>query len=290
VFRPIHLHCDEPAQAREARRREGSECLASSISSRRTKPRLIAFNEYVNDDGTEGRGLSSSIPTRESMAFIWRSLPSGAPPPHMPRRSTRRRASRLFGTPSNAVLELLERQAGAGVPLTVKPVPPRRFHALSCRREAIVGWASVRKDPVPVPSPGLTVLDAAMTQPQPGFRAHRRRRRSASTSDVAVRSRSGAAHVRWLRSAPWVGVVAHRAGRHPPGHSLWAGSPRNCSMSLHGRTFCSAAATRRSRSGSRSSAHNGSASSWSMPCEPVATYRSDSAPSRCSPSAESRLP
>ena len=26
----------------------------------------------------------------------------------------------VFGTPSNAVLEMLERQAGAGVPLTVK--------------------------------------------------------------------------------------------------------------------------------------------------------------------------
>ena len=28
----------------------------------------------------------------------------------------------VFGTPSKAVLELLERQAGAGVPLTVKPL------------------------------------------------------------------------------------------------------------------------------------------------------------------------
>jgi hypothetical protein len=27
----------------------------------------------------------------------------------------------VFGTPSNAILEMLERQAGAGVPLTVKP-------------------------------------------------------------------------------------------------------------------------------------------------------------------------
>jgi hypothetical protein len=26
----------------------------------------------------------------------------------------------VFGTPSNAVVEMLERQAGAGVPLTVK--------------------------------------------------------------------------------------------------------------------------------------------------------------------------
>jgi hypothetical protein len=57
----------------------------------------------------------------------------------------------------------------------------------------------------------------------------------------------------------------------------------------HGRTFCSAAAMRLLPSGSRSSAHNASAS-WSMRCEPVATDRCGSAPSRCSPSAESRLP
>ena len=38
-----------------------------------------------------------------------------------------------------------------------------------------------------------------------------------------------------------------------------------------------------------SSAHNASAS-WSMRCGPVATNRCNSAPSRCSPSAESRLP
>jgi hypothetical protein len=28
----------------------------------------------------------------------------------------------VFGTPSTAILEILERQAGAGVPLTVKPL------------------------------------------------------------------------------------------------------------------------------------------------------------------------
>ena len=134
---------------------------------------------------------------------------------------------------------------------------------------------------------GTTVLDAAMAQTEPGSehmtpqtkRLQFRRRRPISI-------RSGVR--RWLRSAPgWRGGAPRWAP--PPGRSLWAGSPRNCSTSPHGHTFCSAAATRLSRSGSRSSAHNASAS-WSMRCEPVATHRCGSAPSRCSPSAESRLP
>ena len=48
------------------------------------EPRLIAFNEYVNDDGTRSR-LSRSTSTRSRWRFIWSSLPN-APPPHMRRR------------------------------------------------------------------------------------------------------------------------------------------------------------------------------------------------------------
>ena len=49
-----------------------------------------------------------------------------------------------------------------------------------------------------------------------GFSAHRRRRRSASSADVAVRSRSGAAYVDGC-GAHLAGVVAYRAGRHRRG-------------------------------------------------------------------------
>jgi hypothetical protein len=56
------------------------------------EPRLIAFNEYVNDDGTEV-AVVQIHPDAESMAL---SLPN-APSPHMPRRSTRLRASRCSG-------------------------------------------------------------------------------------------------------------------------------------------------------------------------------------------------
>ena len=67
---------------------------------------------------------------------------------------------------------------------------------------------------------------------------------------------------RWLRNAPgWRGGAPRWAP--PPERSLWAGSPRNCSTSPPGRTFCSAAATPRSRSGCCSSELNANAS-WSM--------------------------
>ena len=53
---------------------------------------------------------------------------------------------------------------------------------------------------------------------------------------------------RWLPNAPgWRGGAPRWAP--PPGRSPWAGSPPNCSTSPPGRTSCSAAATRLSRSG-----------------------------------------
>ena len=90
-------------------------------------------------------------------------------------------------------------------------------------------------------------------------RAHRRR--IPTTSGVAVRSRSGAADVDGCR-AHLAGVVAHRAG----GHSGRARCRPVRAGLLHvaaGRTWCSAAATRLSRLGCGSSAHNVSAI-WSM--------------------------
>jgi acyl CoA:acetate/3-ketoacid CoA transferase len=83
------------------------------------EPRVIAFNEYVNADGTEV-AVVQVHPDAGSMAF------------HMEVVAERSAAAyaetvdattsiQVFGMPSNAVLVMLERQAGAGVPLTVKP-------------------------------------------------------------------------------------------------------------------------------------------------------------------------
>jgi hypothetical protein len=84
------------------------------------EPRLIAFNEYASQDGTEV-AVVQVHPDAESMEF------------HMgvvSERAARAYAETLeattsiqvYGAPSDAVLEMLSRQAGAGVPLTVKRI------------------------------------------------------------------------------------------------------------------------------------------------------------------------
>jgi hypothetical protein len=83
-----------------------------------SEPRLIAFNEYVNDDGTEV-AVVQVHPDADSMRL------------HMGivrERATQAYAETLdatasiqvFGTPDDAVLAMLAQQTGSGVPLTVK--------------------------------------------------------------------------------------------------------------------------------------------------------------------------
>ena len=79
------------------------------------EPRVIAFNEYVNDGGTEV-AVVQIHPDAESMAFHMEVIAERAAAYAATVDATT--SIQVFGTPSNAVLELLERQAG--VPLTVK--------------------------------------------------------------------------------------------------------------------------------------------------------------------------
>lgn len=82
------------------------------------EPRIIAFNEYVNDEGTEV-AVVQVHPDADSFEF------------HM--GVVRERASRayeetldattgvhVFGAPTDAIFEMLKRQAGQGVQYTVK--------------------------------------------------------------------------------------------------------------------------------------------------------------------------
>ena len=83
------------------------------------EPRLVAFNEYANDDGTEV-GVVQVHPDTDSFEF------------HM--GVVRERAARayettldattsihVFGTPTETIMEMLRRAAGTGVQFTVKP-------------------------------------------------------------------------------------------------------------------------------------------------------------------------
>jgi hypothetical protein len=83
------------------------------------EPRVIAFNEYVNDDGTEV-AVVQLHPDSASMEFHMGVIAERAAAAYA-ETVDRTTSIQVFGVPSNAVVELLQRQAGAGVPLSVKP-------------------------------------------------------------------------------------------------------------------------------------------------------------------------
>ena len=83
------------------------------------EPRLIAFNEYVNEEGTEVAVVQVHRDA-DSMAFHMEVVAERAATAYAETVDATTNIQ-VFGTPSNAVVEMLRRQAGAGVPLSVKP-------------------------------------------------------------------------------------------------------------------------------------------------------------------------
>jgi hypothetical protein len=83
------------------------------------EPRVIAFNEYANDDGTEV-AVVQIHPDADSMAFHMEVIAERAAAAYAETVAATT-SIQVFGTPGDAVLEVLARQAGAGMPLTVKP-------------------------------------------------------------------------------------------------------------------------------------------------------------------------
>jgi hypothetical protein len=83
------------------------------------EPRLIAFNEYANADGTEV-GVVQVHPDVESMVFHLKLIRERAADAY---GSTIAATTgiQVFGTPNGAVRELLSAQTGTGVSLDVKP-------------------------------------------------------------------------------------------------------------------------------------------------------------------------
>jgi hypothetical protein len=83
------------------------------------EPRLIAFNEYVNEAGTEV-AVVQVHPDADSMAFHMEVIAERAASAYADTIDSTT-SIQVFGTPGSAVIDLLRRQAGAGVPLSVKP-------------------------------------------------------------------------------------------------------------------------------------------------------------------------
>jgi len=84
------------------------------------EPRLLAFNEYANDEGTEV-AVVQVHPDAASMAFHMEVVAERAASAYAETIDATT-GIQVFGTPSEAILGMLDRQAGAGVPLSVKPL------------------------------------------------------------------------------------------------------------------------------------------------------------------------
>lgn len=82
------------------------------------EPRLLAFNEYATEAGTEV-AVVQVHPDADSMAFHMAVIAERAAAAYAETVEATT-GIQVFGTPSKAVLEMLERQAGAGVPLAIK--------------------------------------------------------------------------------------------------------------------------------------------------------------------------
>jgi hypothetical protein len=83
------------------------------------EPRVIAFNEYVNEEGTEV-AVVQIHPDSASLEFHMGVIAERAAAAYA-ETVERTTSIQVFGTPSNDVVELLQRQAGTGVLLSVKP-------------------------------------------------------------------------------------------------------------------------------------------------------------------------
>jgi hypothetical protein len=83
------------------------------------EPRLIAFNEYANEDGTEVAVVQIHADV-DSMVFHMELIAERAASAYA-NTIDATTSIQVFGTPSNAVTEMLRRQAGGGVPLSIKP-------------------------------------------------------------------------------------------------------------------------------------------------------------------------
>src|SRR4051794_818515 len=82
------------------------------------EPRLLGFNEYANEEGTEV-GVVQMHPDAESMEFHMGVVQERAERAYAETLEATT-SIQVYGTPSDAILELLRQSAGAGVPLTVK--------------------------------------------------------------------------------------------------------------------------------------------------------------------------
>jgi hypothetical protein len=85
---------------------------------RSNEPRLIAFHEYLSEDGTEVEFVQVHPDTDSFETHMRLVASSGRSYTETLEGTTN---IRIYGTPSSAILEMLSQAAGSGVPMTVLP-------------------------------------------------------------------------------------------------------------------------------------------------------------------------
>jgi hypothetical protein len=83
------------------------------------EPRLVAFHEYLSQDGTEVEYVQVH-PDTDSFENHMRLL-MGLPGRSYTETLEGTTNIRIYGTPSKAILEMLSQAAGSGVPITILP-------------------------------------------------------------------------------------------------------------------------------------------------------------------------
>jgi hypothetical protein len=113
----VHIHRNEQTQDGKARRRETTRSrIVDFIEA--NEPRLIVFNEYVNEEGTEV-GVVQVHPDTDSFELhmgVVRERAARAYDETLERTTS----IHVFGTPTGTILEMLRRSAGDGVQYTLK--------------------------------------------------------------------------------------------------------------------------------------------------------------------------
>ncbi len=99
-----------------AAERERARDLSSFIEA--NEPQLLAFNEYANEEGTEV-GVVQMHPDAASMELHMEVVADRAASAYAETLQATT-SIQVYGEPSDTVLEMLSRQAGAGVPMMVK--------------------------------------------------------------------------------------------------------------------------------------------------------------------------
>ena len=84
-----------------------------------SEPRLIAFNEYANEDGTEV-SVVQVHPDADSFEFHMGVVGERAERAYAETLEATT-SVQVYGSPSDAVLDMLRRQAGSGVAISVRP-------------------------------------------------------------------------------------------------------------------------------------------------------------------------